>query len=388
MSITNIALLMIDGAHEGHIPAALHDILGEPILYHQIMQLKKLGVERFIISVNQIDIKALTLAEKLKHIGIQIEFITSLTALGDILHIDDKFIMVSEAVLMDNEHIRDVLQCNDPIILIIDNNETNIKFELIDLHHRWAGVAKLDGSLISLLKDLPEDSALQSALLRLALQSNYLQKKIDINASSLIKVETKDHADMVTDIKISNIHNSDKGLWQNYFFPLISKKILSMMFHNRDKGALIAQLIYFAPIIMAIFAIGFALLNFVIASFGFAFLGCFAQYVDQKRNSLESGDVDNSLMSYCTYFLLLMALIFTSMPIMNYLYIYASLMLFSLALIAQNVTNFRPYYLILSMADMFFLLMIAAIFKLQIYAIILISIIYLFWIAHITLSKR
>lgn len=381
---------MIDGEASGQNPVSFELILGEPIIYHQIMQLKNLGIERFIITIDVVDIKALTLADRLKTSGILIEFITSVNALGDILRADDEFIMISDAIWCNDDHIYDALICPNEQILVIQNCEENSRFELIDLNHRWAGIAKLYGSLLSSLRDMPEDSALQSSLLRLALQKGYDQKTIDAQDGSLIKVSSNGHANEITETKIDNVHEAhpNAGFWDRYIFPTISKRIIKSLYRNSENRVISLNILGYVPLLLAIMAICFALLKINIISFGFAFLCTAALFVSHQFNKISLVGKNQDLTLYGTYILLLMGLMLSAGTIDDHLYIYSSLILFSLAFISQNISIHRPYdWLALSIADIYFVLIIAAIFQVQLAVIVAGSISFLFRITYATLPK-
>lgn len=390
--MVGIALLMIDDISENDIANAYQPILGQANIHYQILKLRKMGIERFILSVEAIDIQAHRLADDLKTHGIEVEFISTLTGLGDLLRSDDQFLMICDALWCDDKHIIDVINAENLTIAVVENVDENADFEIINAQYRWAGIAKLDGSIISLLRDLPDDSALQSSLLRLALQNNCPTKNIAQYEEPLMKIKNRHRANQISNAIIEKVQrdSANRGFFDLHIFPLISLFILRRIFIRLDTDIYLTKNVQYSPIILSLCAIIFALIKLPILSFAFLFLCSFSIYLSNIYGSLTCKNHGWSI--YFIYIFILIALILNA-PMEHYqIYLYAVAMLILLGLalnnMVQNVAEKNYNNLIFSFSDIFFLLMIASIFQIHHYAIFLLSIIYALWILKIASSKN
>lgn len=112
--------------------------------------------------------------------NVQIHAIGSVRQLG--LHLDaaDELLVIADGLLPASDAAISMLEGNAILALPADTGVA-AGFERIDLHHAWAGVLIMPGSLVERLHELPEDVDPASALLRIALQAHVPQKFLSGN---------------------------------------------------------------------------------------------------------------------------------------------------------------------------------------------------------------
>ena len=369
---------MIDNASENQRPAALLRVAGKAVIHRQISQLRKLGVERFIISTASMNSYILQFTNDLRRVGIEVEYVRSLHALGDMLSEDDQFLLMSEAVLCDDKYLETLCGNDVSQILALENIAEYEQFELIDLEHRWAGLAKIDGKLISALDMMPEDSDIHSTLLRLALQNGCALNIIEPNPDDIFKVVNQKQAKQLSNIYLQNLDETigEKGLTETYIFMPVTKMILPKLWANVSIG----KSLHYMPLIIGITALISLYFQWYILAFIIIFIVRFVSYLLQKYNHFNeetrygiAGDIVVSI-------LLLLILLFSvpSATIDQYI---ITMILFLLCYSIQYLSfNNRINKFLLSFSDIFLILIIASIWSSQGYAIMGIVLALTFWV--------
>lgn len=361
---------------------SLLEVSGEPLLYHQIVQLRKLGISRYIVAVEKVDGEVLNLAANLRRDEIEIEFVSRLTALSDMLGPDDSFLMISGGIWANDKHIEDMIHADTSEILVFDNEKKLSEFELIDSNYRWSGLARLSGDILSLIDDLPEDSAVQSTLLRLALQHDCALKVLDYAPSSLTKIADQLTANGLSENQINSAKDyvDARGFSEIILFYPLTKFALRSLWKKKEIWPVTNFITEYSYLIFFALAIVFALLNFIILSYTWAVIGCFFIFLKQFLHHLKPND-DNLLTSIITNVSIIILLIVGAFHWQNLWSIGLAVITFLLGYSVRKL-YFQPLYdrLILSFADIFLIMIIASILSIEIYAIMSIAILYSSWI--------
>lgn len=381
MTLVSSALLMID-PNVDETPLSLLKVLGEPLLYHQIMQLRKFGIERYIVAVEKVNSEALLVAANLRRDGITIEFVSRLSALKDMLGSEDVFLMISDAIWSNDAHIEDMVNTDAPQILAFHNEEKTSLFELIDLNTRWAGLARLHGGILSTIDELPEDSAIQSTLLRLALQQDCRLKTIEYEASSYAKITDQTRADALSEKKMhgSKEYLNVRGVLETLFFYPLAQFIMRFLWKKREIRPVIGHAIDYSYALFFALAIVCALLQFNILSYILAIIGCFCAFLRQFQRHLKPrGDT-------------VVAVIFINLSIFSILIISAlywqtieSVGIAAITFLlgySVKALYFQPLYdrFIITLSDIFLIMIIATLWAAEIYVLLSIAILYSLWI--------
>lgn len=357
-------------------------VSGEPLLYHQIIQLRKFGINRFIVAVEKIDSMALHIATILRRKGIEIEFISRLAALSDILGADDSFLMISDGVWSNDTHIENIIHAISQEILVFENDDSLSIFERIDLNYRWSGLAKLKANILSSIDNLPEDAAIQSTLLRLALQNHSTLKVIEYSSSSLIRVTDQSMANNLSEaqIKTAQVAMNIRGFFEIILFYPLVQFILFYFWREEEFRPSTEYIIQYAHIILFILAIIFASFEFTILSYMLAVISYFCWFFRGFQNNIKAnneGKWGYRMSNMCIFIILFI----TAYQEQNLWSVGAAILLFLLGYSAK-ILKFEPIYdrLALSFCDIFFLMIAATIFNIQSYAMLVISIVYALWI--------
>ncbi len=379
--MVSIALLMIEQSHN-KIATEQIKVAGEPLLYHQIVQLRNFGISRFIIAVEKIDSMTLQIATNLRSEGVEVEFISRLDALGDILASDDSFLMISDGVLSSDKHIENMMNALSSEILVFENDDKLSRFELIDLNYRWSGLARLTGDILSSIENLPEDSAIQSTLLRIALQQDCMLKVIESVPSSLIRITERSAAKSLSEAKIKSSLKAInlRGFCETIlFYPLI-RFLLLYLWRGGQFSLLNKYTINYGYLLFFAIAIIFAILGFSIASYILAIIAYFCCCFRKIQNNLKpNADIKSvQIISDVSIFLILIVTVHTKDNLWS---VSGAIIIFLLGYSAQRLSfeiNYNRF--IFSFCDILCLMVLALIFDIQSYAIIIISILYALWI--------
>ncbi len=379
--MVSIALLMIEQAYD-ETTNALLKVAGEPILYHQIVQLRNFGIKDFIVAIEKVDARALHVATYLRGEGIEIEFISRLAALSDSFGRDDIFLMVSDGLWSSDKHIEDIMNANAPELVVFENDEKLSKFELIDLKYRWSGLAKLNGELLSSVESLPEDSAIHSTLLRLALQHDYALKVIEYAPSSLSKITEQSDANIVNEdyIRLSLETTNKRGFLENTLFCALANYMMRYVWKKRETQPALGYIIKYNYLLFFALAIVFAVFNFNITSYILGIIGCFSAFFKQVEQHIKPAT--DTLFAHIIINMSLLLIIFiTAYHGYDLWSIVGAIIIFLLGYSIREL-NFHSHYdrLVFSFSDILCVLILATLLGVQIYAIMAIAILYALWI--------
>lgn len=173
-SIPDVALLsaaLATGDANAAAPEITNSTLGgQSLLEHQIGQLGRLGVSRFLVEVDHVTGALLHLADSNSKNGRSVEFVRSGSDIQRLLHPSDRLWVQSEAVYVAPDLLKQMLSHAGAFIVTLDGRDENEAFERIDLNTRWAGVALLEAQTAVSLQNLPEGWSMTSSILRQALQ--------------------------------------------------------------------------------------------------------------------------------------------------------------------------------------------------------------------------
>lgn len=377
----SIALLMIDHIYDD-APSEIVKVAGEPILYHQIVQLRNFGINRFIVTVEKVDSKALNIAANLRREGIEIEFVSRLSALSDMLGSDDKFLMISDGIWSSDKHIENIIYADGSEILVFENDENLSQFELIDLNYRWCGLARLNGELLYSIDNLPEDSAVQSTLLRIALQQNYPLKVIEYVEESLSKIADQSAADRISKdrIKSSQERMNIRGFFETIiFYPLVNFLMPSLWKENEVRPV-VGYAIEYSYLLFFALAIISATFNLEILSFTLTIIACFTWFFREVYNHIKpiKDNISSTMFGNISIFLILTI---SAYHWQNLWSISGVIVTLFLGLSVKKL-DFQTLYnrLIFSFSDIFLIMILASFFNVQIYAIMVIAMLYSLWI--------
>lgn len=142
----------------------------QSILELQIEQLKRSGIRRFLVEVDNVAGWLLTLVDKSRAQGLVFEFVRSAGDVRTNMQSEEMLVVLAEALFVDPDLLDKILQHSGSFVATVDGRDDNDQFERIDLNTRWAGIARVDARTVSAIADLPDGWSVASSLLRQALQ--------------------------------------------------------------------------------------------------------------------------------------------------------------------------------------------------------------------------
>jgi hypothetical protein len=165
------ALICIGGSDEGSEPFALQQLFGQPFVFHQIKQLRRLGVTEIAVAVETVPPNLLALADRLAQDGEPITVLRNPAELAAFCPSGSALLLWSSDIWANDAVLKGLTCKTNNSIAVVAENLDNQAFERIDLHRRWAGLALIDGAIAARASDLAEGWSLDSALLRHSIQA-------------------------------------------------------------------------------------------------------------------------------------------------------------------------------------------------------------------------
>ena len=158
-----------DGAR---VLRADQSFVGRSLLRHQLECALSLGCERIVVfGVDAQSTAAKTLVSDAEPFDAQVDLLTNPRRFAGAITATDTVLVFADGALVDGDLVEDTIGNRFGIVTVPVDAGMAAGFERIDGEQAWGGVMQVPGSLIERLSNLPEDVAVPSALLRLALQA-------------------------------------------------------------------------------------------------------------------------------------------------------------------------------------------------------------------------
>lgn len=168
-----IALLSVAGDNGSEQDTATgtvrSDLAGLSLIEYQIMKLKRAGIQRFLIEVENIDGALTALADRCRLHKLTVDFVRTGADILRYINADNRIWVQSGQLYVQLGLIETLLKSSENFIATIDGRDENRAFERVDINTRWAGVSIVGYDAIAMLRDLPEGWSIISSLLRQAL---------------------------------------------------------------------------------------------------------------------------------------------------------------------------------------------------------------------------
>lgn len=311
---------------------------GQSLLEHQIGQLGRLGVSRFLVEVDHVTGALLHLADSNSKNGRSVEFVRSGSDIQRLLHPSDRMWVQSEAVYVAPDLLKQMLSHAGAFIVTLDGRDENEAFERIDLNTRWAGVALLEAQTAVSLQNLPEGWSMTSSILRQALQDkvNFYtlnQRYIQDGKLRLVR-SVKDFSTLNREILVGRIDQSDGFLETRVLAP-IAARIAPSVWGISAGPALVSG----ASIISAASSLGLGAMGFIPAAIIAAIVAIVLNILGATVADRNDSTPLSRLAPMAVWTLLGMSTLATARTDMSYSSdgIFAALTVVGLALLAQKL---------------------------------------------------
>jgi hypothetical protein len=254
--------------------SAMANILGQPLISRQIALLRDLGINHFIIAIDNLPGALLALADQMADLGTKVDFVRSPQELAEKSK-DTEFLFIqAEGIMADRQLIEECLAVRSPYVATMDGREENRVFENIDLNTVWAGLALLPTEMTSKIVDLPDDWSIASSLLRQAVTQKIHYRPIPQNiaqSGALQLVQSAGDADAVGASLIAKQKSGFDGWIESKIFAPIAKRLFPFL----QRSPSVAKIIDFAPEATALSALVLAAADYHIVSASFGILTLF-----------------------------------------------------------------------------------------------------------------
>lgn len=146
-------------------------IAGRSVAGLQLELALRLGCERIVCLADGLNEGILPLLHRAESAGASFHALAGARALSGLVKAQDELFIFAEGVVPDPPLVGELLGERSGIVALPAEAGVEAGFERIDRDHAWAGIARLPGSAVERLAEMPIDVDVVSALLRVGLQS-------------------------------------------------------------------------------------------------------------------------------------------------------------------------------------------------------------------------
>ncbi|WP_374405520.1 hypothetical protein [Pelagerythrobacter sp.] len=146
-------------------------IAGRSVASLQLDLALRLGCERVVCLADGLGEGTLPLLHRAEGAGASFHALSGARALSGLVRAQDELFVFAEGVVPDPPLVGELLGERSGIVALPAEAGVEAGFERIDRDHAWAGLARLPGSTVERLAEMPVDVDIVSALLRVGLQS-------------------------------------------------------------------------------------------------------------------------------------------------------------------------------------------------------------------------
>lgn len=250
---------------------ALIAIVGKTLLEHQIIALRRAGIERFFIEVADVSGALMAIAHNVRRTGCSVEFIRSAQDLQALATERDKVLVMAEGVFIAPSLTTSFTANSDLFIATVDSRSENEAFERMDLNTRWAGLARVDGRNIAALGVLPDGWSLASSLLRQAMRDHvpqHLLKQHHITDGDIRKISADESSNELVRHILSARMSREPGFIEAQLFAPLAKILVPQIWrYHAGAVASEAAMLLLAGATVASAALGWQFAAFVAAFF-------------------------------------------------------------------------------------------------------------------------
>jgi len=151
---------------------------GRTLLERQARLAASAGADPVVVSVERVPADLLAAVDRLRGQGINVVLARSAAEAADAVQAEDRLLLVADGLVAADQHIWRLLGIDGYSLLTVPDVRVDDRFERIDAHSRWGGLAVVDGALLHRTAEMLCDWDLQSTLLRRAVQSGARQVSV------------------------------------------------------------------------------------------------------------------------------------------------------------------------------------------------------------------
>lgn len=149
---------------------ALLPLAGRTLIEYQARCLSAAGAAPIVVLVERVPVSLNDAFERLRGEGISVVAVSEGNEAASRFEAGSQLIMLADGIVPDMDDLGRLLEEGDGAIVTVPDDEAHAGFERIDASHRWAGLAKVDASMLGATAAMLGDWDLQSTLLRRSVQ--------------------------------------------------------------------------------------------------------------------------------------------------------------------------------------------------------------------------
>lgn len=170
---------LIAAYHDSEAPSAglraTLPLAGRTLVERQARLAAAAGARPIVVLVERVPPDLLAAIDRMRSEGIAIAVARSAAEAADAIHPDDRLLLMADGLVADESHVSRLLGAGGAALLTLPNHAEDERFERIDAHSLWAGLALVDGAMLKRTTAMLGDWDLQSTLLRQAVQGGARQ---------------------------------------------------------------------------------------------------------------------------------------------------------------------------------------------------------------------
>lgn len=170
---------LIAAYHEADDPGgalrATLPLAGRTLVERQARLAASAGAAPIVVAVERVPPGLTAAIDRMRAEGLQLVVARSAAEAAEAVQGDDTLLLMADGVLAAQSHIDRLSAIGGTAILTVPDVRVDDRYERIDAHSRWAGLALLDGALLQRTAAVLGDWDLQSTLLRRAVQGGARQ---------------------------------------------------------------------------------------------------------------------------------------------------------------------------------------------------------------------
>jgi len=150
---------------------ALLPLAGRTLLEYQARCLAAAGAAPLVVLVERVPLALNEAFQRLRSEGIAVIPVSDGNEAASRFEAGSQLILLADGIAPDMEDMGRLMEEGENAVLTVPDDEPHQGFERIDGSHRWAGIAKVEASMLGATAAMLGDWDLQSTLLRRAIQA-------------------------------------------------------------------------------------------------------------------------------------------------------------------------------------------------------------------------
>jgi hypothetical protein len=170
---------LIAAYHEADEPGgglrATLPLAGRTVLERQARLAVAAGADLIVVAVERVPAPLLEAIDRLRAQGLKVVVARNAAEAAEAVHPEDRLLVFADGLVATETHIGRLLALGAPTIVTVPDVRVDDRYERIDAHSRWAGMALYEGEMLKRTAAMLGEWDLQSTLLRRAVQSGARQ---------------------------------------------------------------------------------------------------------------------------------------------------------------------------------------------------------------------